>query len=181
MCLTLWQTRKWSAWVSAPIQERIYEFICPHTHRSDWLYSIITNNNNKGIILRLRYKTHVWSWRSFTAGKTRETSFTLMRKTREACQQAQETTGSQSCIVCFVCNSPCVHQFHPIPFDLCLPIRRREKEWVKENKSHRRAFRAVTERRASLRRSDSCYERAHLVAFVSSFTLQRTHTTLVSP
>lgn len=43
------------------------------------------------IVLRLRETTHVWSRRSFTAGKTGVTRVTLKRKTRET---GLQTIGS---------------------------------------------------------------------------------------
>lgn len=113
-------------------------------------------------------KAYICSWRSFTAGKTRETSFTLMRKTRE---MSLHTTRNNRCCICpvgRVCNSPCVHQFHHVPFDLCLP-KDQHKEWVKESNHELSEQSQRDEHRG-----------AHLVAFVSSFTLRRTHTAFIS-
>lgn len=82
-----------------------------------------------------------------------------------------QTTRSNRCCICpvgQVCNSPCVHQFHPVPFDLCLP-KNRHKEWAKES-NHELPKQSQRDE----------HRRAHLVAFVSSFTLRRTHTAFVS-
>lgn len=125
-----------------------------------------------------QHRTHIWSWRSFTAGESREARFTLMREKPERrifTQQVEERTASLSYAVCSAGTH--LASINPIPSSLAfVSLRKRHEEcdecvWP-------RAFRAVRERRAALQRSDSCY--AHLVAFVSFFTLQKTQTP-VSP
>lgn len=47
------------------------------------------------------------------------------------------TGNDRSAKLCWLSRwfSPCVHRFHLVPFDLCLPGEDRNEKWVQENKS----------------------------------------------
>lgn len=71
-----------------------------------------------------KQESYVSSRRPFTAGKTGETSFTLLRKPKRPIFNNSRHTGNDRSAKWRRLNrrvSPCVHPLHLFPFDLCLP------------------------------------------------------------
>lgn len=197
MCLILRQTRKCSVWVSASVWESISQIICPHTHTStaraswplcDWspagcdLYELectksVWRCNSNGIILRWTQNSHLILEILYSRRVQGNQLHPNEKNQRDASSHNKSKKGQLAWATPFVLSGTHLASINPIPSSLAfVSLRKRDEEcdacvwpW---------AFRAVAERRAALRRSDSCS--AHLVAFVSFFTLQKTQTP-VSP
>lgn len=195
MCLILRQTRKCSVWVSASVWESISQMFCPHTHTStakvrwpqcDWspsnLYELecaksVWRCNCNGTVLRLTQNSHLILEILYSRRVQGNQVHPNEKNQRDASSHSKSKKGQLAWAAPFVLSGTHLASINPIPSSFAFfSLRKRDEEcdecvwpW---------ALRAFTERRAVLQRSDSCC--AHLVAFVSSFTLQKTQTP-VSP